>query len=107
MRTLINEREVVIQFNTDTDVASVYTSDYSYMTRLDKLVKNNPGEWSVIDVAYHDGDVVSKTYKCPKKLISFRGKTLSGRFREYTEEEKRAIGERLKNARKKGSLSNE
>lgn len=102
MRTLINEREVVIQFNTDSNVASVYTSDYSYMTRLDKLVKNNPDEWSVTDVAYHDGDVVSKTYRCPKKLISFRGKTVT-REREYTEEERRAIGERLKNAKKKGS----
>ena len=99
MRTLINEREVVIQFNTDTNVASVYTSDYSYMTKLDKLVKNNPDEWSLVNTAYHDGDIVSKTYKCPKKLISFRGKTFSGKSHEYTEEEKRAIAERFKNAR--------
>lgn len=104
MRTLINEREVVIQFNTDTNVASVYTSDYSYMTKLDRLVKNNPDEWSLVDTAYHDGDIVSKTYKCPKKLISFRGKTSSGKSREYTEEEKRAIAERFKNAREKKNL---
>ena len=104
MRTLINEREVVIQFNTDTNVASVYTSDYSYMTKLDKLVKNNPDEWSLVNTAYHDGDIVSKTYKCPKKLISFRGKTSSGKLREYTDEEKRAIAERFKNAREKKNL---
>ena len=102
MRTPIEEQETTIQMDRDSDVATVYTSDYTYMTKLDKHVEGNPDEWRLVGISRLGGDIVGKTYECPKKFISFRSKTVT-REREYTEEERRAIGERLKNAKKKGS----
>ena len=102
MRTPIEEQETTIQMDRNSDVATVYTSDYTYMTKLDKHVEGNPDEWRLVGISRLGGDIVGKTYECPKRLISFRSKTMT-REREYTEEERRAIGERLKNAKKKGS----
>ena len=42
MKTPTDEREVCISFYTDSDTANVYTSDYSYMSKLDKLCEANP-----------------------------------------------------------------
>ena len=103
MRTPIEEQETTIQMDRNSDVATVYTSDHTYITKLDKLVKNNPDQWMLVGISRIGEDIVGKTYECPKRLVSFRSKTTT-REREYTEEERRAIGERLKNARKKGSV---
>ena len=93
MRTPTFEREVCITFYTDADTANVYSSDYSYMSKLDKLCAANPTEWKQIDEAYCGGDIVSKTYSCPKQFISFRSKA---RSTVQTEEKKEAMRERMR-----------
>ena len=98
MRTPIEEREVSIQFMTDSNIAHVYTSDYSYMTKLDKLCEKNPTEWKIEYVNKNEGDIVGKQYTCPRKLISFRANTTK---REMTDEQRLAAAERLKVARTK------
>lgn len=96
MRTPIEEREVVIRFNTDDETANIYTSDYSYMTKLDKLCENNPAEWRGIHTEYHSGDIVGKFYECPYHLISFRKGSTQ---RTMTDEQKAAAADRLAKAR--------
>lgn len=93
MRTPTFEREVCITFYTDADTANVYTSDYSYMSKLDKLCAANPAEWKQLHEAYCGGDIVSKTYSCPKQFISFRSKA---RCTVQTEEQKEAMRERMR-----------
>lgn len=76
MRTPVEDREVTI--NLIGNEASIYCSDYHYMIKLDRCCENNPDEWKCTNVATSDGDVVSKTYSCPAKYISFRSKPRSG-----------------------------
>ena len=97
----VDEQETTINYNRRDDVCEIYTSDSTVMTKLDKLVKN--GDYKLIDTQYLDGTLVSKTYECNKKLISFRAK--QGK-REMTEEQKIATAERMKKAREKSNGEN-
>ena len=97
MRTPKEEREVLVSWYTTDDFCRVYTSDYVYMSRFDKLCKENPDTWECERVEYQDGDVVAKSYKVPVKCISFRREPAKGR--EMTEEEKTIAAERLRKAR--------
>lgn len=98
MRLSVNEQETVVNFERNTDKATVYTSDQTMLTKLHKLMEKNPKEWRLIDKGRIDGDVVSETFECPKRLISFRTSTAS---RVMTEEQREAAAERLKKAREK------
>ena len=99
MRTPVEEREVVVQFNTDEDIAHVYTSDYTYMTKLDKRVRNNPDEWKLVSVNKQDGDIVGKSYICPKKAVSFRAGSAPKKV--MTEQQKEDAKIRMAEARAK------
>lgn len=100
MRTLIEEQETVIRFDRNSDKATVYTSDYTEMTKLHKLMKNSDSEWTLVRTDTQDGDVVGETYECPKKLISLRSKSTT---RTMTEEQRKAASERLRKAREEKS----
>lgn len=99
MRTPKEDREITAggytyqENGTRAERMTIYTSDYSYMAKLDKYVEKNPEEWHVEKV-YTDGeDVTGKQYSCPTSCLSFRMKTV--RARELTEEEKQERRERL------------
>lgn len=83
----ISEQEVCISFMRDEDFATIYTSDTTYMTKLDKLCKASPDMYSlIVDTGR------GKTYRVEDKtLISFRAKK-----REMSEEQKEAASERMK-----------
>lgn len=75
------------QFLRDEDFATIYTSDTTYMTKLDKLCKASPEMYSLIADTGR-----GKTYRLEDKtLISFRVKK-----RELSEEQKIAAGERMR-----------
>lgn len=93
MNVPIFEQETCINFWRDSDLASVYTSDATIMTKLDKQVKNNPDYWRLIS-----DDGVGKTYETTKDLISFRARKTE---RVMTEEQRKAAAERLAMARAK------
>lgn len=83
----ISEQEVSINFMRDEDFATIYTSDITYMTKLDKLCKTSPDMYSLIADTGR-----GKTYRLEDKtLISFRAKK-----REISEEQKIAAGERMR-----------
>lgn len=92
MRTLKEEREISAggytynQDGTRAERMKVFTSDYSYMVKLDRYCEKNPEEWKVETVNYHEGDIISKVYSCPTSCLSFRKKTV--KVREMAEEEK-------------------
>lgn len=92
MRTPADEREVIVRFYTDEQTATVYTSDYNYMRKFDRLVEENPDVWKFTRQETCQGDVVGKTYECPKRMITFRAKKPT---REMTEEQKKELNERL------------
>lgn len=81
------EQEVCINFMRDEDFATIYTSDTTYMTKLDKLCKTSRDMYSLIADTGR-----GKTYRVEDKtLISFRAKK-----RELSEEQKIAAGERMR-----------
>lgn len=83
----IAEQEVCINWMRDEDFATIYTSDTTQMTRLDKLCKNSPDMYSLIEDTGR-----GKTYRVEdKSLISFRSKK-----REMTDEAKEAASQRFK-----------
>lgn len=88
----ISEQEVSINFMRDEDFATIYTSDTTYMTKLDKLCKTSPDMYSLIADTGR-----GKTYRVEDKtLISFRAKK-----REISEEQRIAAGERMRKYRSK------
>ena len=97
MRTPYEEREVHISYTPFSDTAEIYTSDYSYIAKLDKYCKDNPEEWKCIREEMCDGDVAGKAYECPKKLILIKRKSPSRA--EMTEEQKIENAARLAAAR--------
>ena len=83
----IYEQELHISFMRDEDFATIYASDTTQITRLDKLCKNNPDMYQVIEEARY-----GKKYKLnDKSMISLRAKK-----REMSEDAKKAAGERMK-----------
>lgn len=87
------EQETVIRYSRTEPTAIIWTNDTTVITKLDKLYK-------CIDSTTCGGKVSSKTYECPKKLISFRSKVVT---RELTEEQKAEASARMRNLNKKNS----
>lgn len=83
----ISEQEVCINFMRNEEHATIYTSDTTYMTKLDKLCRANPDMYSLIADTGR-----GKTYRVEDKtLISFRSKK-----RELSEEQKIVARERMR-----------
>lgn len=83
----IAEQETNVLFMRDEEFATIYTSDTTQMTRLDKLCKSSPDMYTLIANTGR-----GKTYKVADKgLISFRSKK-----REMSDEAKEAASQRFK-----------
>lgn len=83
----VAEQETNVLFMRDEEFATIYTSDTTQMTRLDKLCKTSPDMYSLIADTGR-----GKTYKVADKgLISFRSKK-----REMSDEAKEAASQRFK-----------
>lgn len=91
MRTPIDEQETIIRWYRDETEATVYTSDYTMMTRFDKFVEG--GDWEFVKQETHKGDLISKTYKAPKELLY--GRKVKAKKQELTEEQKAERAMRL------------
>ena len=87
----IEEQELCINAMRNEEFATVYCSDRTWITKLDKLVAKSPELFEVVVETNY-----GKTYKFPKKLISIRSSIVT---REMTDEQKKLAAERLKNAR--------
>jgi hypothetical protein len=87
----VNEQETVITIDRETGEATIYTCDTRYMNRLSKIYEQ-------IDLRNDNGKVVALKFKVPEKLISFRKGIVK---RNLSEEQRKALSERLKAQRKK------
>ncbi len=91
----ISEQETTVSFTRDSDICTVYTSDRTIMTRLDKLAESDSSPYWKLKEEYklHNGELIGKTYETHKRLISFRSNITT---RELSEEQKEAASERFK-----------
>lgn len=95
MGLTLQEQETTVNFYRNSDICTVYTSDSTVMTKLDKLVENPKApHWKLKkEHRSQSGELVGKTYETHKRLISFRADIST---RELTEEQKEAAAERMK-----------
>ena len=103
-----DEQETVINFSRRDNEATVWTSDTTVMTKLDKLCESSDS-YHLVDVgkALLGGEVVSKTYTITdKSLISFRAKKVEREVRPMTDEQRQVMIDRLAKARQKRAEKN-
>lgn len=94
MSLMIEEQETHVNFNRDDERATVYTSDTTMMTKLNKLIDLPGTEWKLEGESrlQKNDELIGRTYSCPVGFISFRTKKIE---RTYSENEKKRIAERL------------
>lgn len=102
MRTPMSEQETIIRWYREDEEATIYTSDYTMMTRFDKFVEG--GDWELDTENYSGQDIVSKEYKAPKNLVFGRSKQVEKR--PLTEEEKETLRVRFKENLSKDNSEN-
>ena len=86
----VAEQETYIHFMRDEPFATIYTSDSTQMTKLDKLCVDSKSSkyYSVIKET-----TVGKTYRCTDKSLVWGFRTAK---KEMSEEQRKAAGERMK-----------
>lgn len=102
------EMEVTIGFNYVGNKANLYTSDPVWINKIDKLVALNPEQFKVIETFEKKGKIIAKKYEFPKRFVRIRSKDVQ---RNFTEEQRKLIRERLlganKNKEKEEIMENE
>lgn len=91
----VGEQETSINFMRDSDICTVYTTDNTMITKLDKLAESNKAPYWRLKEEHRlqTGELIGKTYETHKRLISFRADITT---RELTEEQKEAAADRMK-----------
>lgn len=92
-RVPTDEQETVIQFDRNSTVCHVYTTDSTVMTKLDKIHKR-------VKQDYVNGKPIAAYYEFDKRLLSFRSKIMK---KNLSDEEKKKARERLERNRKRKS----
>lgn len=91
------EQETIIQFNRSDEFATIYTSDTTMITKLDKLCKTVPDNYKLVKKETRKGKTVSKIYRLEdKSFISLRSKKVT---LNLTDEQRKERAERLNDAR--------
>ena len=81
------ERETACVYNEADGYWTIYSAVQSHIRKFDKL------NYPITDIDYYpDGEVAGKFYQAPKNAISFK----SPKKREYSEEQKQEMIQRLK-----------
>lgn len=95
MAISIAEQEVHITFSRGDEIAKVYVTDSTWITKMDKRVAASDGLIKEIEVLKdRSGQTLGKRYEMPVRLLSIRTK-----IREVSEEERERASERLRLAR--------
>ena len=89
------EQETVIQFSRQDDLAIIWTSDRTMITKYDKFVAS--GEWTLKKTDYVGTSIVAKEYRAPKALVFGRAKARQAR--QYSDEERQKMVERFRAAK--------
>ena len=73
----IAEQETVIQISRDSQEAFIYTNDLTMLTRLKRACNFSGSQWRLVKIDYMRGRQCGWAFKCPKRLVSFRTKSLA------------------------------
>ena len=102
MGVSLEEQETVIQFNRTNSHATIYTSDSTVMTKLDKLCESSPDYYKLDREETMEGKIVGKFYTLADKTrVSFRSKKVE---RNLSAEERQKLSERAKSNFRKNDV---
>lgn len=95
----VEEQETTITFDRTSNRLCLYTSDNTRITKMQKLINTQGTAWKLEkEVMDSNGNPTGYFFSCSDKgLLTLRVKKVD---REYTEEQKEALRERLKNVNK-------
>ncbi len=102
MKLTMEEQETIIRLERLSENAIIYTTDTTVMTKLDKKCEGEPDYWYRTEEGFLEGELISKTYECPKSFVSFRNKPKQGKPMTY--EQKMVLSERMKDLHEQGKL---
>ena len=88
-----DEQETVIQFNRDSDIAAIYTTDSTVVNKLDKKYERTR-------IHRSDKQISAIEYDIPKSMVSFRTKD---RKLSLTDDQRANLKQSIGKARKKRS----
>ena len=97
----VEEMETIINTRRGDPLAYVNTSEAGVLSKIKKLLAKDPKNWTLAGYTVSTSDTESLTsvdVTCPKRLVSLRSARIP---REYTEEEKKAIADKLHAGRDK------
>lgn len=94
-KVLTEEQEVSISFDKMGENCILYTTDYQWVKKMDKLCEDYPDSYKCDEIhKLQSGEVIGKTYSFPKKLITLRKPYVRNESSEAKEK-------RMKNLKKK------
>lgn len=87
----LNEQETTIHFMRTEGYATIYTTDRTSMTKLDRLCRQSPENYQLLHENTIEGEVCGKEYRLTdKSLISLRSKKKS-----VSENQRKAFTDRI------------
>lgn len=90
MGLTLDEQELHISMSGRTETVLVYTTYPHWIKRLDKYCAEHPENWKCTGDSYCDGELVGRSYECPRDLLK-----LAAKKRYVSEEQRKASAERL------------
>ena len=91
-----SEQETVVQYDRNGETMTVYTTDSTQITRLDKIYQRHKEHKQA-------GEVVAVEYVVSKRLLSYRSRVPKSNM---TDEHRAAFSDRMKAVRKKQLQAN-
>lgn len=92
------EQETVIQISRNREVASIWTSDNTQITKIKRVMHKDPNSYVCVEVTKNKlGGVVGYAFECPKNLISYR----TAVKRSISDEQRKSASKRLEEYHKK------
>jgi hypothetical protein len=75
----ISEQETIVSVSRDEESATIYTNDLTMLTKCKRAAKAEGSQWRLIHIDYMGKDHLpcGWTFTCPKRLVSFRTKSLA------------------------------
>ena len=104
MGVSLGEQETTINYRRTENIVDVWTSDRTEMTRFDRLCEISPENYKCVETSWSldHSEILSKKYTIKyKRLLSFRSKIITREGREFTDEERARLTERLREGKKK------
>lgn len=88
------EQETTVQMSRTEDMARIWTSDNTVVTKIKRLMERAPDQWKLVKISTNAvGEPAGYFFECPKKWVGLRvGRVYSDEQMEQMRETARIMG---------------